>query len=89
MKITFLNGYLEKAIYMAQLEGLLFEGEEKKVFKFKIFIYGHHQVSRSWKMRFDVIIKSDGFDQNDDEPCMYKLIKDKKVVFLMLMCMTF
>lgn len=40
-------------------------------------------------MRFDVIIKSDGFDQNDDEPCMYKLIKDKKVVFLMLMCMTF
>ena len=35
-------------------------------------------------MRFDEAIKSYGFNQNIDEPCVYKYIKQKKVVFLVL-----
>ena len=35
-------------------------------------------------MRFDDTIKTYGFVQNVDEPCVYKYIKEKKVAFLVL-----
>ena len=47
-------------------------------------IYGLKQDSRSWNLRFDETIKTYGFEQNVDEPCVYKYIKEKKVVFLVL-----
>ena len=47
-------------------------------------IYGLKQVSRSWNLHFDETIKTYGFQQNVDEPCVYKYIKEKKVVFLVL-----
>ena len=42
------------------------------------------QASRSWNLRFDETIKTYGFEQNVDEPCVYKHIDNKKVVFLVL-----
>ena len=47
-------------------------------------IYGLKQASRSWKIRFDQAIKSFGFEQNLDEPCVYKRYQDKVVMFLVL-----
>ena len=47
-------------------------------------IYGLKQASRSWNLCFDETIKTYGFEQNFDEPCVYKYIKEKKVVFLVL-----
>ena len=47
-------------------------------------IYGLKQASRSWNLHFDETIKTYGFEQNVDEPCVYKYIKEKKVVFLVL-----
>ena len=35
-------------------------------------------------MHFDETIKTYGFEQNIDEPCVYKYIKENKVVFLVL-----
>ena len=84
VKTAFLNGYLEESIYMVQPEGFVDKGQEQKVCKLLRSIYGLKQASRSWNLRFDETIKSYGFDQNVDEPCVYKYIKDKKVVFLVL-----
>ena len=47
-------------------------------------IYGLKQASRSWNIRFDETIKSFGFHQSVDEACVYKLIKERYVVFLVL-----
>ena len=47
-------------------------------------IYGLKQASRSWNLCFDETIKTYGFEKNVDEPCVYKYIKEKKVVFLVL-----
>ena len=47
-------------------------------------IYGLKQASRSWNIRFDQAIKSFGFIQNIDEPCVYKKIQEKSVTFLIL-----
>ena len=54
------------------------------VCKLKRSIYGLKQASRSWNIKFDQAIKSFGFEQNLDEPCVYKKHRDKVVMFLVL-----
>ena len=52
------------------------------VCKLKRSIYGLKQASRSWNIRFDQAIKLFNFEQNLDEPCVYKRHQDKVVTFL-------
>ena len=47
-------------------------------------IYGLKQASKSWNLRFDDTIKTFGFEQNVDEPCVYKYIMETKVVFFVM-----
>ena len=84
MLSQFLNGNLEESIYMVQPEGFEANGQEYKVCKLLKSIYGLKQVSRSWNIRFDETIKTYDFKQNEEEPCVYKLIKESGVVFLIL-----
>ncbi|KAH9752611.1 hypothetical protein KPL71_014762 [Citrus sinensis] len=84
VKIAFLNGHLEEDIYMQQLDGFIQKGQEHMVYKLQRSIYGLKQASRSWNARFDQAIKSFGFIQNIDEPCVYKKIQEKSVAFLIL-----
>ena len=72
VKTTFLNGSLDECIYMMQPEGFIAKGQEKKVCKLQKSIYGLKRASRSWNLRFDQAVKSFGFLQNPDEPCVYK-----------------
>ena len=84
VKTTFLNGNLEESIYMAQPKGFIKKGQEQKVCKLQKFIYGFKQAFRSWNIRFDTAIKSYGFEQNVDEPCVYKKVVNSIVAFLVL-----
>ncbi|KAL0544038.1 hypothetical protein IC582_019149 [Cucumis melo] len=84
VKTAFLNGNLEESIFMSQPEGFITEGQKQKVCKLNLSIYGLKQASRSWNIRFDTVIKSYSFDQNVDEPCIYKKINKGKVAFLVL-----
>ena len=54
------------------------------VCKLKRSIYGLKQASRSWNIRFDQAIKSFGFEQNLDEPCVCKRYRDKVIMFLII-----
>ena len=72
VKTAFLKGNLEEEIYMMQLEGFIAKNQEYMVCKLKRSIYGLKQASRSWNIRFDQAIKSFSFEQNHDEPCVYK-----------------
>ena len=84
VKTAFLNGYLEENIYMMQPDGFITEDQEHMVCKLHKSIYGLKQASRSWNKCFDQIIKSFGFDQNEEEPCVYRKMQDDIVVFLIL-----
>ena len=84
VKIAFLNDNLDESIYMVQPEEFIEKGQEGKVCELKRSIYGLKQTSHSWNKRFDQAIKMYGFDQNIDEPCVYKRIQNDKVIFLML-----
>ena len=54
------------------------------VCKLERSIYGLKKASRSWNIKFDQAIKSFGFEQNLDEPCVYKIHQDKVLMFLVL-----
>ena len=82
VKIAFLNGNLEEEIYIMQQEGFKAKNQEHMVCKLKRSIYGLKQESRSWNIKFDQAIKSFGFEQNLDEPSVYKRHQDKVVMFL-------
>ena len=84
VKTAFLNGNLEESIYMAQPEGFIKKGQEQKICKLQKSIYGLKQASRSWNIKFDTRIKSYDFEQNVDEPCVYKKVVDSIVAFLVL-----
>ena len=81
-KTAFLNGSLDKTIYMVQSEGFIEKCQEKNVCKLQKSIYGLKQASRSWNIKFDQSIKSFGFIQCPDEPCVYKRCNKNVVVFL-------
>ena len=84
VKTAFLNGNLEEEVYMIQPEGFIAKNQEHMVYKLKRSIYRIEQASRSWNIRFDQAMKSFGFEQNLDEPCVYRRHQDKVVIFLML-----
>ena len=67
-----------------QLEGFIAKNQKHMVCKLKMSIYGLEQASRSWNIRFDQVIKSFGFEQNLNEPCVYKRHRDKVMMFLVL-----
>ena len=84
VKTTFLNGSLDETIYMIQPEGFIAKDQEKKVCKLQKSIYGLKQAFRSWNIRFDKLVKSFGFIQCPDEPCVYKRSSENVIVFLIL-----
>ena len=47
-------------------------------------IYGLKQASRSWNKRFDQAIKAFYFDQNEDQPHVYKNVQESMAVFMIL-----
>ena len=71
VKIAFLNGELEEEVYMIQPEGFT-SSDESKVCKLQRSIYGLKQVSRSWNIYFDKVIRMYGFVKNGEEPYIYK-----------------
>ena len=83
VKTAFLNRSLKETIYMVQPKGFITKGQEKKVCKLQKSIYGLKQASRSWNIKFDQSVKSFGFVQSPDNPCVYKKCSDNVVVFLL------
>ena len=63
VKTAFLSGFLEEKLYMMQPEGFVDPKGTNKVCKLQRSIYGLVQASRSWNIRFDIVIKAYGFIQ--------------------------
>ncbi|KAM3320843.1 hypothetical protein P3S67_008045 [Capsicum chacoense] len=74
VKTTFLNGELEKEIYMEQPEGFMVSEKENKVSKFVKSLYGLKQAAKQWHGKFDQIMFANGFKINECDKCVY--IKD-------------
>jgi hypothetical protein len=71
VKTTFLNGELEKEIYMYQPNGFVAKGQEGKVYKLLKSLYGLKQAPKQWHEKFDKTLTSVGFAVNEADKCIY------------------
>jgi hypothetical protein len=82
VKTTFLNGELDKEIYMDQPAGFLAKGQESKFCKLKRSIYGLKQSSRQWYLRFYRAVLSIGSTMIEEDHCVYlKRSKGSFIIF--------
>jgi len=82
VKTTFLNGELEKEIYMEQLDGFVVNGQENKVCKLIKSLYGLKQVPKQWHEKFDKVMLSNEFKINEVDKCVYVKNTDKSYVIV-------
>lgn len=69
VKTAFLHGVLKESLYMYQPEG--FDDGTGRVCKLLKSIYGLKQASKNFNEEFSTFIKYLGFDNTDDDPCIY------------------
>ena len=71
VKTTFLNGELEKEIYMDQPDGFVSKCQEGMVCKLLQSLYGLKQAPKQWHEKFDRSLTYAGFLVNEADRCVY------------------
>ena len=71
VKTAFLNGELEKEIYMDQPDDFVANGQEGNVCKLLKSLCGLKQVPKQWHEKFDKTLTSAGFVVNEADKCVY------------------
>ena len=71
VKTAFLNGELNKEIYMKQPEGFIVKSQEHKVYKLVKFLCGLKQAPKQWHGKFDSVMIKDGFAINEYDKCVH------------------
>jgi hypothetical protein len=84
VKTAFLNGDLYEDVFMKQPEGFKPEGQEHLVCKLKKSIYGLKQASRQWYLKFDEVMKTQGFVKNQVDQCTYLKMSGSNFTILVL-----
>ena len=84
VKTAFLNGDLHEDVFMTQPEGFKPKGREHLVCKLQKSIYGLKQASRQWYLKFDEIMKKQGFIKNQVDQCTYLKMSGSNFAILVL-----
>ncbi|KAF5788317.1 putative RNA-directed DNA polymerase [Helianthus annuus] len=84
VKTAFLNGDLHEDVFMTQPEGFKPKGQEHLVCKLQKSIYGLKQASRQWYLKFDEIMKKQGFIKNQVDQCTYLKMSGSNFAILVL-----
>lgn len=84
VKISFLNGQLEKEIYMDQPEGFVMPRQKKKVCKLIRSLDGVKQAPKQWHDKFRQAIIDNGFTSNDGDMHIYSKTKEGSCVIISL-----
>jgi hypothetical protein len=71
VKSAFLNGVLEKEVYVDQPSGIEVKEQPTKVYRLKKSLYGLKQAPRAWYNRIDTYLIKSGFSRNQNEPTLY------------------
>nr|GEX12247.1 zinc finger, CCHC-type [Tanacetum cinerariifolium] len=71
VKTTFLNGELEKEVYMNQPQGFIMPGNENKVCELIKSLYGLKQAPKQWHQKFDEVLLSSGYLLNQADKYVY------------------
>jgi hypothetical protein len=83
VKTAYLNSELEEPVYMLPPKGFGRENPEK-VWKLYKSLYGLPQSARNWYLKIRKDLVESGYEQSDQEPCIFSKIDSKtgKIVIL-------
>ena len=84
VQVAFLNGVIEKKVYIKQLQGFEVEDKVTIVCKLKKAMYGLKKAPRSWYGRIDSFLTSLGFTKSKADLNLYMKIMDDEPVILLL-----
>ena len=84
VKTVFLNGDLNKEVYMMQPKCFVENDSGTLVCRLKKSIYGLKQASRQWYLKFHSVVASYGFVENKVDQCIYYKVSGRKFIFLIL-----
>ena len=75
VKTAFLNGEIEKEVYVEQSDGIVVHGKESHVCRLKKALYGLKQAPRAWYGRIDGFLVRLGFTKSVvDSNLHYKVV---------------
>ncbi|GJV50141.1 zinc finger, CCHC-type containing protein [Tanacetum coccineum] len=72
VKTTFLNGELDKEVYMNQPRGFIIHGNENKVCKLIKSLYRLKQAPKQWHQKFNEVVLFNGYLLNQADKCVYR-----------------
>ncbi|CAA7024845.1 unnamed protein product [Microthlaspi erraticum] len=85
VKTAFLHGHLDEFILMEQPEGFVDKRHPYKVCLLKRSLYGLKQAPRQWNKRFDDFMRTNGYNRNEYDQCVYfKKLKSGAYIYLLL-----
>nr|GEZ20804.1 reverse transcriptase [Tanacetum cinerariifolium] len=84
VKSAFLNGLLEKEVYVEQPEGYVAKGQEGKVLRLKKALYGLKQAPCAWNTRIDKYFQEHGFRKYLSEYALYVKFENKSILLACL-----
>ena len=84
VKTTFLNGIIQKEIYVEQPQGFEIHERESHVCRLKKALYGLKQALRAWYFRIDSYLLSMGFQKNEADPNLYFIMVGDDPLILLL-----
>jgi hypothetical protein len=67
-----------------QPKGFAVKGKEYMGCHLRKSIYGLKQASRQWYLKFNEIVRSFGFKENEEDNCIYAKFRSGKFIFLIL-----
>lgn len=81
---AFLNGFLDKPVFMSQPEGFVDPKNSSKVCSLKRAVYGLKQSSRAWNIRINDFLLELGYKRSKFEPCVFLKCFNNSMTFIAL-----
>jgi hypothetical protein len=83
VKTTFLNGEIEKEVYIEQPEEFVINNEKYHVYRLKKALYGLKQTPRAWYEKMDGFLMSLGFNKSVVDPNLcYHIVGDECLILV-------
>ena len=84
VKTAFLNGDLDREIYMTQPEGFVSPHQQHFVCQLRKSLYGLKQAGRSWNEKIDGALQGLGFKALKSDSCIYVYAKGRVLLYIAL-----
>ena len=78
VKSAFLNGELEKTVFVRQPLGFVIKGAEHRVLRLRKALYGLRQAPRAWNAKLDATLGELGFQRCATEHALYTRRRGKE-----------